>query len=205
MNALKTKKASLALLLGLLLSQPGCVAGIISWPLWAIGSVVGVSGLVIGTEGQFHHDIDLVGMGDLLVVSGFFLDTQNPGRSDALNELPMTEASAQAAGVTIQDIRSYNHHLEHIRAVGMEIFQDIKAQVNRTELRNFTALAQVHSDPELQGLVQKYGFESTAAFLSTFSSQKLPRTSLEHFARSQNLSEAEAKLLLFYGFNVVTE
>jgi hypothetical protein len=196
---IKKKLAVLGIVLSLAVSQTGCLLGLISWPLWIVGSVVGVIGAAATLGGA-----GVLGLG--MMTLGAVLDSENPGRADALNDLPMTLDVAKNAGVKIIDIKSYNRNLDQVRRAGLELAEDLRQQVNRkSELSKYRNQDELSRDPQIETLAAKYGFESGADLFKSFNYKKLPAVNLKKFAGNQNLTQGEAKLLLYYGFGVQAE
>ncbi|MEO5969649.1 MAG: hypothetical protein ABIQ95_06950 [Bdellovibrionia bacterium] len=187
----KNKFSILAILLTLATTQTGCIVGFLFPPLWLVSGGV----LIVGA---------IEGDGDLLTL-GWVLDTKNPGRADALNEIPMSEEYAKTALVKIKDIKSYNRDLEKIRGVGIDLANDIRSQMQRQDLRQITRIEQLSHDAQIDRLASKYGFESGEALFNSFSQKELPGKTIAAFAKNMDITEGQAKLLLFYGFGVKSE
>jgi hypothetical protein len=215
---MKFKKSIITTLLAvtLMISQTGCLIGIVAWPLWIVGSVVEVTGAALTTVGaidlglhrdQYRRDTDiaLIGSGAGLMVLGAILDEHNPGRVDVLNPIPRDKAIADKMGVNVDDLSQYNNHLNQIRKVALELQKDIKSQVSRPELKKAGSLAALAQDIQVNTLVKKYGFENAEEFLKPTSTTKLPLRSLENFAEATHLTPVMAKIMLYHGFAVQTE
>src|SRR6476660_7671967 len=95
-------------------TQTGCLIGLVAWPLWIVGSVVGVTGAGLTIGGAVVSDPALLGTGVGLMVLGGILDTENPGHVDAVNPLPHEAKIADMVGVTVDDIENYNDNLNQI-------------------------------------------------------------------------------------------
>src|SRR5689334_9155785 len=112
---MKIKKtiAAAIIALTLMVSQSGCVLGIFFWPLWIVGSVVGITGFAV-TLGGIAAPV-LIGPGVGLMLVGIVLDEKNPGHVDMLNNLPRDKDLAKEIGVSVDDLSDYNDHLNQIR------------------------------------------------------------------------------------------
>jgi hypothetical protein len=188
-----------------ILTQSGCVIGVLCWPLFVVGTGVGLIGTGMTVGGVMINRPDLWYLGTGVIVAGVLLDKDNHGRNDALNPLPRTDQVAAAAGVEIADINSYNDNLNFIQEVAERLANDIRSQSLRTDLIQYKSIKDLAADPELDELAKKYGFDSSAEFLETFKYEKLPRDKVQRFADATHLELAQAKILLFYGFSVRSE
>jgi hypothetical protein len=203
---IKKKLAVITIVLSLAISQTGCLIGIFVWPLWMVGGVVGLTGVGLTTGGFIFKDRHLTCAGVGFMAVGAFLDSENPGRADALNDLPMTAEVAKNAGVTLADLKNYNRNLDQVRRAGLELAEDLRQQVRReSELSQYRNQDELSRDPQIERLAVKYGFENGADLFNSFRYKKLPAANLKRFADHQYLTPGEAKLLLYYGFGVQSE
>jgi len=221
-NVVKKNLITAALALTLMVTQSGCLVGLVFWPLWIVGSVVGVTGAALTTigsidldchdahdchEGHYHRstDIELVGNGIGLMLLGAVLDEKNPGHVDVLNPIPRDKEIADSAGVSVDDLSHYNNNLNQVRKVALELKNDIRSQLARPELKDVSSLAELAQDQQVNALVNKYGFESAEEFLKPTSTYKLPLKNLEAFAEATHLTPMMAKIMLYHGFAIRTE
>jgi hypothetical protein len=202
---LKKRLAVVTVALSLALTQTSCLSGIAFWPLWIVGSAVGAMGIGLTVIGPVFDNSNLFGGGIGLMLAGSVLDAENPGRADALNELPMSEEFAKNANVKVADIKTYNRELDQVRKVGVELANDIRSQVLRRELSHASSVEQLSRDPQIDRLAGKYGFESGEALFDSFNKKALPAQNLSNFAKNMDLTQGQAKLLLYYGFGVKTQ
>lgn len=203
---IKRKLAVLTVVLSLAISQTGCLIGLVSWPLWIVGSVVGATGIGLTVGGVIIRDPGLAGAGIGLMTLGAVLDSENPGRADALNDLPMTQELAKEANVKMADIKSYNRNLDQVRRVGLDLAEDLREQVKRkADLNKYHNQDELSRDPQIENLAVKYGFENGSELFNTFGQKKLPAANLQKFAEKTDLTQGQAKLLLYYGFGVQAE
>ncbi len=190
---MKFNKSTLKVALGLsvLASQTGCISALVFPPL----IIPGVIFYALGVGEPFER-------GEGLRFTGVLLGSKDPGHAVALNQIPLDESIAQKAGVSVEDIEDYNNNLNQIRTVALELQQDIRSQLARSELKHYTRMDQLAQDVQVDSLAKKYGFGSGQEFLETMTSQHLSNEKVQSFSEATHLEAAQVKILLHYGFGV---
>jgi hypothetical protein len=203
---LKKKFAVVLLVLSMMMTQTGCITGFLVppllLPLVITGVVVAVPGGVMIGMGAYKRSTPLIGTGTALLIVGGILDEENPGQMDALNPISRDQGIARELGVTLDDITDYNNNLNQIREVLFTLSQDLHSQLKRPEFRGLAKFDELAKDLQIDSLARKYGFSSGQELIETFKTDRLSSQALERFSQATQLSIAQAKILLKYGFAV---
>ena len=181
------KTLTLAAMIALTLSQTGCIVMEISSGAdsdnFSTGPLIVGAGSVIAAA-ALQTAIGTVAAG-ALGIGGVILDQKNPGRSDVLNTIPVTEKNASKYNVTQADIISYNDELP-------------KVLQTHQKLKNIVMGLQNNHSPEedLNQVAVSLGLKDGKSLEEAINSNKLSVENLQAFAISQGISESTAKIYL---------
>lgn len=209
---LKTKFITTLGLFSIIATQSGCITGFIAppvtWPLIVAGTGMTIIGGV-GIHHSIHHNsasyrdprdyYHTDRLWGTLIGSGLILGENNPGRNEALNELPIDKKIARRFGVSIQDLSTYNDNLLEIQHTHKQLRQDIHDGL--TYVHNSLLSGNninLSLDDKLQKLAKRYGFEDSESMIRTFQQSKLTQAQLQKFAHSEGirLEKSHAQIML---------
>jgi hypothetical protein len=170
-------------------TQTGCLIGFIAVPafvpLVTIGTIIGIGGTGVALYGaiKLHPLVPEIapdpnatyylagGVGGMLF--GAVLDAPNPSHQESLNPISRDQEIATKLGVDLDDISDYNDNLNQVRTVAIELSNDIRSQLKRTDLGSVSSLKDLGNDVRIDQLARKYGFESGLHFVKSFKDEKI--------------------------------
>jgi hypothetical protein len=174
MKLIIKKMLMICLLVGSLISQSGCIVGLATGnaPLaW-----VGLGGAWVAPNTG----------APLLAYIGIVLNSEDTGRSNALNPLPLDENVAQALEVGLEDIETYNDELNEVIAAD----EAIVAVLQKGSENNSS------SKEELNNAANLVGLNSSEELIDILKGDELSREVLNVFASSFEMSPKTAELYL---------
>ena len=171
-----------------LLTQSGCMV-LVSGGAGLVPGIIAaalIGGGPVGTNAITGKQVfSETAVGVTMAMGAVLLDQKNPGRSDGLNVLPITDEVSKKYDVTSDDILTYNDELPKVIAVHQNI-QNILKSVSENKA----------SPESLTQAATSLGLKDGDDLKETLHGDKLSNEKLTAFASTQGLSETSAKIYL---------
>ena len=180
------KSLSVLILAGVLFTQTGCIAGLVTGM-----NALYISGIVVGLSAQFVCQTEKCAK--IFGYASAILDDKNPGRQDALNPLPIDSAIAQKLDVTVGHLAQYNEELSSV----LKANDYLETQLAILSSGKMTGL-------DLHQASRDLGFSSGEELANILAQDALTTEQLAQFAQMQSLSAETAKLFLQLRFGIKT-